>query len=88
MVKASAHEGGVKFAVIDKGEGIPPQFQSRLFDKFYRVPGGNRTGAGLGLSIAREIVQAHHGSIGVNSAPDKGSEFYFILPKYQKGESK
>jgi signal transduction histidine kinase len=88
ILKASAHEDGVRFAVIDKGEGIPQQFQSRLFDKFYRVPGSNRAGAGLGLSIAREIVQAHHGGIGVNSAPGQGSEFYFILPKYQKGETK
>jgi NtrC-family two-component system sensor histidine kinase KinB len=84
VVEAKRHDGGVRFAVIDKGEGIPSQYQSRLFDKFYRVPGTERTGAGLGLSIAREIVHAHHGSIGVKSAPGEGTEFFFILPDFQK----
>ena len=46
------------------------------------MPGAERTGAGLGLSIAREIVRAHHGSIGVKSVPGQGSEFYFDLPFY------
>ena len=80
VVQARKHENGVRFAVIDKGPGIPQQFQAHLFDKFFRVPGGDRNGAGLGLSIAREIVQAHNGSVGVKSSPGDGSEFYFILP--------
>ena len=86
LVKASKQEGGVRFAVIDRGSGIPQQYQSRVFDKFFRVPGGTRNGAGLGLSIAREIVHAHHGSVGVKSSPGEGSEFFFILPELLKGE--
>jgi NtrC-family two-component system sensor histidine kinase KinB len=46
------------------------------------VPGTNKTGAGLGLSIAREIVVAHHGEIGVISQPGRGSEFFFVLPLF------
>ena len=82
VVKASREDGGVRFSVTDKGGGIPPKFQPYLFEKFYRVPGAEGTGAGLGLAIAREIVRAHHGSIGVKSTPGQGSEFYFDLPFY------
>jgi signal transduction histidine kinase len=80
VLGARPENGGVRFTVADKGPGIEPQYQSRLFDKFFRVPGQEPAGAGLGLSIAREIVHAHNGSIGVNSHPGQGSEFYFILP--------
>ena len=51
-----------------------------MFEKFFRVPGTDSRGAGLGLAIAREIVTAHDGRVGVNSQPGKGSEFYFVLP--------
>jgi signal transduction histidine kinase len=84
LVQARKHDGGIRFAVIDKGPGVPQQYQSRVFDKFFRVPGEDRDGAGLGLSIAREIVHAHHGSVGVKSNPGEGSEFFFILPEIQK----
>lgn len=87
VVQAKKHEGGVRFAVIDKGRGIAPQYQGRVFDKFFRVPGESRNGAGLGLSIAREIVHAHHGSVGVKSRPGEGSEFFFILPEFRGGEA-
>jgi len=82
IVKAAREDGGIRFSVTDKGGGIPAKFQPYLFEKFYRVPGAERTGAGLGLSIAREIVRAHHGSIGVKSVPGQGSEFYFDIPFY------
>jgi signal transduction histidine kinase len=70
----------VRFSVKDRGSGIPLEHQEHIFERFYRVPGTNKTGAGLGLSIAREIVMAHQGEIGVISQPDKGSEFFFVLP--------
>ncbi len=74
-------DGFVRFRVGDTGEGIPPEHQSRIFDKFYRVPGSEtKGGAGLGLAIAREIVAAHGGQIEVRSAPGEGSEFTFTLP--------
>jgi len=82
IVKAAREDGGIRFSVTDTGAGIPSKFQPYVFEKFYRVPGAERTGAGLGLSIAREIVRAHHGSIGVRSTPGQGAEFYFDIPFY------
>lgn len=69
----------VQFSVTDNGPGVPEDFHDRIFDRFFRVPGQTKTGAGLGLSIAREIVVAHGGRIGVKNQPDRGSEFYFVL---------
>jgi len=79
---SARREGGksVRFAVRDEGPGIAKELQRRIFDKFFRVPESGDEGAGLGLSIAREIVLAHGGSIGVESEKGKGSEFFFILP--------
>jgi signal transduction histidine kinase len=70
----------VRFSVKDEGVGIDPEQQEHVFERFYRVPGTNKNGAGLGLSIAREIVLAHQGEIGVISKPGKGSEFFFVIP--------
>ena len=69
----------VQFRVIDHGPGVPEDFHDRIFDRFFRVPGQTKTGAGLGLSIACEIVVAHGGRIGVKNPPEGGSEFYFAL---------
>jgi len=74
---------GVCVEVIDTGEGIHTEDLPYIFDRFYRgEKSGNRQtgGAGLGLAIARGIVEAHGGTIGVESDPGKGSRFYFILP--------
>ena len=88
LLRAS-HDGNlsVQFSVIDQGPGVPEEFQSRIFDRFYRVPGQRQTGAGLGLSIAREIVVAHGGRIGVKSRPGRGSEFYFVLGEVETENS-
>lgn len=73
-------EGGVRFQVEDTGVGIPQEYQTRIFDRFVQVPGATRGGAGLGLSIAQNILQAHGGQITVESEPDHGSTFTFDLP--------
>jgi NtrC-family two-component system sensor histidine kinase KinB len=71
----------VHVSVTDDGEGIPPEYQSRIFDKFVQVEGSKALGGtGLGLAICREIVRAHTGTIWVESAPAKGSTFVFTLP--------
>ena len=70
---------GVQFSVRDHGPGIAAEYQVRIFDRFFRVPGQGKRGAGLGLTIAREVVVAHGGRVGVWSELGEGSEFYFIL---------
>jgi signal transduction histidine kinase len=83
LVTLSAKKEGatsVRFAVKDEGAGVPRELRRRIFDKFFRVSESGGEGAGLGLSIAREIVLAHGGNIGVESEEGKGSEFFFTLP--------
>ncbi|HEY3449249.1 MAG TPA: ATP-binding protein [Myxococcales bacterium] len=70
----------MRFEVVDTGPGIPREQQALVFEKFYRLPGTQPQGAGLGLFIAREIVRAHHGTVGIDSEPGKGSTFWFTLP--------
>ena len=77
---ARADAKTVRFAVKDEGIGIPKEMCRRIFDKFFRISESKDGGVGLGLSIAREIVMAHGGTMGVESEPNKGSEFYFTLP--------
>ena len=70
----------VRFSVINTGLGLSEEEQAQVFDKFYRGPGHKGEGAGLGLSIARQVVQAHEGRIGVFSEWEKRTEFYCDLP--------
>jgi len=72
--------GWTRFEVTDTGEGIAQEYHKRLFEKFFRVPGNKSGGAGLGLSISREIVEAHGGEMGVSSKPGQGSQFWFTVP--------
>jgi signal transduction histidine kinase len=80
-LRARPLERMVRFEVSDQGAGIPAEYQQRVFEKFFRVPGAVGPGAGLGLYIAREIVLAHKGEIGVESEPGRGSTFWFTLPQ-------
>lgn len=79
IAATAAADGSVQFSVSDEGAGIAQQHQGLIFDRFYRVPGQTKRGVGLGLSIAREIVVAHGGRVGVRSQPGGGSEFFFVL---------
>ena len=75
-----APDGFIRFGVRDQGAGIPAENAPYIFEKFYRVPDQEKKGAGLGLTIAREIVVAHGGSIACSSKVGEGSDFYFLLP--------
>jgi len=82
-VMASAKGGGLIVEVCDTGEGIDNQDLPHIFERFYRgEKSRNRTtgGAGLGLAIAKGIVEAHGGQIGVDSQDGPGTRFYFTLP--------
>jgi len=73
----------VTVSVSDQGEGIPPQYLGRIFERFFQVDGAATRrvgGSGLGLSISRGIVEAHNGRIWAESVPGQGSTFRFTLP--------
>lgn len=71
----------VRLAVADRGRGIPAEQQRGLFERFYRIADGSaQPGVGLGLAIARGVVEAHGGSIGVDSKPGAGTTVWFTLP--------
>jgi signal transduction histidine kinase len=81
-VTAAADDAFVRFSVRDTGIGIPQQYQARIYERFFRVPGqSGGTGAGLGLAIAREIVEAHGGHISLESREGTGSTFSFTLAR-------
>ena len=80
MGRDRANNPRVRFSVRDQGPGIAPEYQEHIFERFYRVPGSSQSGVGLGLSIAREVVVAHQGEIGVITPAGGGSEFFFLLP--------
>lgn len=77
---AAPREAAVRFEVADTGEGIPPGWHERIFERYVRLPGRSGGGVGLGLYLVRELVQAHGGEVGVESAPGQGSRFWFTLP--------
>ena len=79
-VRAHGDDGRVRFEVSDTGPGIPKEFQQSVFEKFFRVPGAASGGAGIGLSISKEIVEAHGGEMGVESQPGQGCTFWFTMP--------
>ncbi len=73
----------VHLSVRDNGPGIPPEYQSKIFQKFFQVKGRQSGGTGLGLAICKEIVRAHGGAIWVESSAGQGSTFTFTLPVAQ-----
>jgi signal transduction histidine kinase len=75
-------DGTVRFWVKDNGPGLAEDEQKRLFIPFTRLSQIRVQGHGLGLSIVRRIVEKLKGQAGVESAPGKGSTFYFVLPGY------
>jgi len=82
-IVAQQHNGSIEVRVADTGVGIPPEALPRLFERFYRVdPARARDGGGtgIGLAIARSVVEAHGGTIRAESLPGKGSTFTFDLP--------
>lgn len=80
-VRLRAAADRVRVEVADTGPGVAPEEQVRLFQRFSQLPeGARRGGAGLGLSISKAIVESHGGQIGVETAPGKGSTFWFTLP--------
>ncbi len=82
-IEAERHDGSVVVSVADTGVGIPEAALPRLFERFYRVDSSRARGdggTGIGLAIARSVVEAHGGTIRAESEPGLGSTFTFDLP--------
>jgi signal transduction histidine kinase len=81
-VRAELEDTYLTVGVADTGPGIPAEALPHIFERFYRVPGAENwaTGAGLGLSITRRIVEVHGGEIDVSSVEGQGTTFTFSLP--------
>ena len=83
IISLERQENTVICSVRDFGKGISKDEQEKIFERFYRVSGPNLNtfpGLGLGLFICKEVIEKHHGKIGVVSEKGKGSTFYFELP--------
>ena len=81
-VRVREGDGRAELEVSDTGVGIPDAQLPLVFERFYRAdPSRAQGGAGLGLSIARQIAEAHDGTIRVSSKPGEGSTFTLHLPK-------
>ena len=73
-------EPAVRFAVVDSGPGIAPEQLPHVFGRYWQANPADRRGIGLGLAIAKGLVEAHGGRIWVESQVGAGSKFYFTLP--------
>jgi signal transduction histidine kinase len=89
-VSGYRHNGSVEIKVHDTGVGIPAEHLPKLFERFYRVDisrsRGEEGGTGIGLAIARSVVEAHGGHIHADSEPGNGSTFTFELPAAEAGD--
>jgi signal transduction histidine kinase len=79
-VRISQLQDQVEFAVTDQGPGIPAEYQSKVFERFFKVPGSKEGGTGLGLAISKEFIEAQGGQIWTKSELGSGSTFGFTLP--------
>ena len=80
VLTATRYESGVRISVRDTGPGVAAADVPRLFERYWQAPRLLRAGSGLGLFIAKGIVEAHGGAIGVDSTSGNGSEFWFTIP--------
>jgi two-component system phosphate regulon sensor histidine kinase PhoR len=82
VISATEESRRIVFSVSDNGSGIDPQDLARIFERFYKVDRARSGGGtGLGLSIAKHMIESHGGKIWATSQVDKGSSFYFSIPK-------
>ncbi|WP_341695041.1 sensor histidine kinase [Flavobacterium arundinis] len=80
-IRAVQEEHTIKLTVKDNGQGIPENYISRIFDKYFRVPGTQKEGTGLGLAISKEFMEAQGGTITAASTPGEGSCFTLVFKR-------
>lgn len=78
-IKLKEENDQIIFQVIDTGKGIDARYKDKVFDKYFQIPGSQKTGTGLGLAISKEFIEAQNGTIGVESNLGLGSTFWFSL---------
>lgn len=84
QIELNGDERNVELSIKDNGAGIAPEYQNKVFEKFFRIPHGdthNAKGYGLGLSYVAHVVKKHNGIISVDSQPGLGTRFIISLPK-------
>lgn len=86
VIEVKQQENRLLFSVQDKGHGIDPVYKEKIFDRYFQVPGSNRSGTGLGLAICKEFIEAQGGTIDVVTEQGSGSRFYFLLPAIAEKE--
>ena len=79
IIGARQEDNSVELYVQDFGKGIDPRYHQSIFDRYFRVPGTKVQGSGLGLSISKDFVEAHGGTLSVESELGKGSRFILRL---------
>ncbi|WP_428232027.1 ATP-binding protein [Flavobacterium sp.] len=79
VIKLKNENNQVVFQVIDTGKGIDARYKDKVFDKYFQIPGSQKSGTGLGLAISKEFIEAQNGTIGVESNLGLGSTFWFAL---------
>ena len=90
-VERMSKAGGLRFAVVDEGPGVPPDQLHKLFKKFQQLDSSDsrqKGGTGLGLAISKALVEHHGGTIGVDSKPGRGSSFWFEVPFDESPDSR
>jgi signal transduction histidine kinase len=80
IIRLNEENHFVTFKVIDTGKGIDNRYKTKIFDKYFQIPGSYKSGTGLGLAISKEFIEAQSGAIGLDSQLGLGSTFYFKLP--------
>lgn len=78
-ISVAAAGDQVRFMVTDHGQGIDKKYREKIFNRYFQVPGSQKSGTGLGLAISKEFIEAQGGEIGVESEVGAGSSFYFTL---------
>ncbi|WKL47726.1 ATP-binding protein [Flavobacterium pectinovorum] len=79
LIKLKNENDQIVFQVIDTGKGIDARYKDKVFDKYFQIPGSQKSGTGLGLAISKEFIEAQNGIIGVESNLGLGSTFWFSL---------
>jgi signal transduction histidine kinase len=81
VISVTQNDEAVRFSVRDAGPGVPPEDREAVFERFRRLDGHGKPGAGLGLYISRGLVEAHGGRVTIGDAPEGGAEFAFTVPR-------